>query len=208
MKKFKTKRKGTNKGFSLIEVLCAVVLLGLIAAPFLQMIYSSYAANQKSKKYLAASDLCQTTLEAISAQTYEDSATIGSTSETVTGLASYYSGINKTGNKSLYQVPKSVGTVTPPAGFVPSHTGGDACNGYDKFIYYRNISYAGYRFGVELYFKESGIYSGGAPSQTYVSVPVKITVYDTDKNPNGFGDGTKGNYKILQTASTKVPNKR
>ena len=73
MKKNKMERKGTNRGFSLIEVLCAIVLLGLIAAPFLQMVYSSYSTNLKSKKYLAAADLSQTVMEAISAQTWEGS---------------------------------------------------------------------------------------------------------------------------------------
>ena len=113
MKKFRAKRNENNKGFSLIEVLAAIVLLGLIAAPFLQMIYSSYATNQKSKKYLAAADLCQTVLEGISAQTYEDMGTAaeitksdGSKIKPKNGVGNYYFGDLLT-NLKLYGVPAS-----------------------------------------------------------------------------------------------------
>ncbi len=65
------KNKRKDKGFSLVEVLLAVVLLGLVAAPLLQMFYSSLALNQKSKKYLAAADLAQSITEALSAQSWD-----------------------------------------------------------------------------------------------------------------------------------------
>lgn len=65
--------KKTNKGFSLIEVLLAVVLLALVAAPILQMLYSSYAMNIKSRKYLAAADLAQEKMESLSSCVWEDS---------------------------------------------------------------------------------------------------------------------------------------
>lgn len=63
----------TDGGFSLLEVLLAVVLLGLIATPILQMFYSSMAMNLKSKRYLAAADLGQSVIEALSAQSWDSS---------------------------------------------------------------------------------------------------------------------------------------
>lgn len=65
--------KKNNKGFSLIEVLLAVVLLALVAAPILQMLYSSYAMNIKSRQYLAAADLAQEKMEFLSSCVWEDS---------------------------------------------------------------------------------------------------------------------------------------
>ena len=65
-----------NKGFSLVEVLLAIVILGLISAPILQMFYSSYKINEKSKRMLTAAELAQTTLEALSSQTYDENLTI------------------------------------------------------------------------------------------------------------------------------------
>ncbi len=117
MKKNKMERKGTNRGFSLIEVLCAIVLLGLIAAPFLQMVYSSYSTNLKSKKYLAAADLSQTVMEAISAQTWEGStgtlkvttvdedgnSTVSEVTKKIPGLKNYYYD-NKLGDTENYRM--------------------------------------------------------------------------------------------------------
>ena len=67
------KHKNTDKGFSLIEVLLAVVLLALVAAPILQMLYSSYMMNIKSRKYLAAADLAQQKMEYLSSCVWENS---------------------------------------------------------------------------------------------------------------------------------------
>ena len=72
----KKKGRETNKGFSLVEVLLAIVILGLIAAPILQMFYSSYKINEKSKRLLTAAELAQTTMEALSSQTYDENKTI------------------------------------------------------------------------------------------------------------------------------------
>jgi prepilin-type N-terminal cleavage/methylation domain-containing protein len=85
----KEKMNVNNKGFSLVEVLLAVVILGLIAAPILQMFYTSYQINNKSKRMLNAAELAQTTMEALTSQTYGESKTVKGTliSE---GLAAQY----------------------------------------------------------------------------------------------------------------------
>ena len=209
MKKLKYKWRGTDKGFSLIEVLCAIVLLGLIAAPLLQMIYSSYATNLKSKRYLAASDLCQTVMEAISAQTYEDSVTPG-TNVTLTGVGNYYFGtsISQTGVKNLYSVPQSTSSIIP-SGRV-HNPAGTAFDGVDDTVYFDQVSYAGYQFGVQIKVTEDGFYSGGSPVNDYEAVPVEVRVYERNDLNSGveFTATNLSSFKCIQVASTKIPNKR
>ncbi|MBR4581947.1 MAG: type II secretion system protein [Lachnospiraceae bacterium] len=87
----KLKKKSKNGGFSLVEVLLAICILGLVAAPVLQMFYSSYAVNAKSKRYLAAADLLQTTLEKVSSLSYENVTTPkASGSVVIQGAKEYY----------------------------------------------------------------------------------------------------------------------
>lgn len=59
------KQKNTNKGFSFIEVLLAVVILGLVAAPILQIFITSAKVNDNSKRLMAATDVATITLEDI-----------------------------------------------------------------------------------------------------------------------------------------------
>ena len=102
MKKVRLKKPGANKGFSLIEVLAAIVILGLIAAPVLQMFYSSMAMNLKSKKYLAASELAQTAIENISSQTWKDNKPLTDNTTTIYGLDTYYNSEPRTGNNKKF----------------------------------------------------------------------------------------------------------
>jgi len=85
----RNRKKISNQGFSIIEVLLAVLLLALVATPLLQMFYSSYEMNRKSSRYLAAADLAQTKLEEISSRTWEDSEVVasGSTTTSVKGIS-------------------------------------------------------------------------------------------------------------------------
>ena len=209
MKRVNTKRKGTNKGFSLIEVLCAIVLLGLIAAPLIQMIYSSYATNIKSKRYLAAADLCQTVMEALSAQTYEDSVTPG-TNVTLTGVGNYYFGstISQVGVKNLYSVPQSTSTVIP-SGRVHEC----ACTAFDGIndtVYFDQVNYAGYSFGVQISATEDSLFTGGSSIDDYVSVPIEVRIYERKdlKSTVEFREGNLASFKCIQVASTRIPNKR
>ena len=188
------KKKKNNSGFSLVEVLLAVVLLGLIAAPMLQMFYSSYAMNQKSKEYLAGADLLQSVMEGVSAQTWEDSKTVDG-KVTIPGLKDYYTNLGS-GTQKLYAVYKSdaTGAVSEvsgaPTGTVRAKSieSGEVSN-----IVFENVSYAGYRFTV--------LYEFTAPAtkNKYWSEKIDVTVYLVEKS---------GTEKAIQTASTKIANKR
>lgn len=97
MKKFLKSNKmacKNKKGFSLVEVLCAIVLLALIATPILQAIVAGLNLNLKSRKLLAASDLTSDTSEFVSSLVFEDytyTNAVGATVK-VTGLKSFYWG--------------------------------------------------------------------------------------------------------------------
>lgn len=84
-----------NKALSLVEVLLAVVILGLIATPLLQVFYSSLILNQKSQRSLDAADLTDTTLEFISSKVFEDyTYHDGSGDHVVDGFKTFYWGTN------------------------------------------------------------------------------------------------------------------
>lgn len=72
MKKFLKKKKNNNLGFSLLEVLLAVVLLAIVATPLIQVVYSSMALNKKSRILMGATDVGQSALEYFESLTYND----------------------------------------------------------------------------------------------------------------------------------------
>lgn len=57
------KNANNNRGFSLVEVLLAIVILGLVAAPILQMFVTSAQINLRSRKLMAATDVATVTME-------------------------------------------------------------------------------------------------------------------------------------------------
>ncbi|MBR3040938.1 MAG: type II secretion system protein [Lachnospiraceae bacterium] len=209
MNNLKKKKRSGNEGFSLVEVLCAVVLLAIIAAPVLQMFYSSYAMNQRSKKYLAAADLAQAVMEGISAQTYEDSKTVEQTPQTITGLATYYqSSIIGPTQKPLYAVANGATANVPTGHFYQRTGGGAAPSGTDVILYIDKITYNGYHFNMTIKFQESGLYSGTTPTRKYISIPVEIAVYDADSSTAQFGSSNVGLFDKIEVVETRVPNKR
>ena len=95
----------SNKGFSLVEVLLAIVILGIIAVPVLQMFFSSYKINEKSKRMLTAAELAQTTIEALSSQTYDENLTIKGT-HVADGLGQQYKDAYANRGSIVYSDPK------------------------------------------------------------------------------------------------------
>lgn len=73
MKKKIKRIQKKNKGFSLIEVLLAVVLLAIVITPLIQTIYTSMALNKKSRILLGATDVGQSYVEYLESLTYENS---------------------------------------------------------------------------------------------------------------------------------------
>lgn len=61
-----------NIGFSLIEVLLAIVILGLIAAPVLQIFVTSAQINLRSRKLMAATDVANVTMEYLTGLKFDE----------------------------------------------------------------------------------------------------------------------------------------
>lgn len=188
MNVFKIKKRRTGKnnhGFSLLEVLLAVVLLGLIATPILQMFYSSFALNKKSEKYLAAADLLQTVMEGISSQTWEDSKPVVSGAADVPGLKTYYAGLTGGTQKLFSGASADILATNIPEGNVTK-----GLNGTIATFTFTDVNYSKYKFNVEIQIDTTN--DGGTG---YYAFPLKVTVLDT----NGHA---------LQSAMTQIPNKR
>lgn len=65
-------RETDNKGFSLIELLIAVCILGIIVIPLLNSFVSSYRMNARSRQTLRATTLAQNEMEIFEKESIED----------------------------------------------------------------------------------------------------------------------------------------
>ena len=217
----KTKFARKNqKGFSLVEVLWAVVLLALVATPILQALYSGMVINNKSRKMLAAADLTSDTMEFVSSLAFKDyKYTVSGTEITVPGLESYYFGkvdpmtyvidfstIKLKSAELLYPggPHAEVDTVS-----YHSKSGWDPGT-YDRTIKFKNVEMDGQKFFVVVETTApqtkivKDISMGTITSQPfefsdltgeqYYCYDVKVTVLDLDGSE-------------LCSASTTVPNK-
>lgn len=66
------KKIKANLGFSLIEVLLAIVILGLVAAPILQLFVTSAQMNIRSRKLMAATDVANATMEYLTGMKFDE----------------------------------------------------------------------------------------------------------------------------------------
>ena len=227
MKRFIKTRKHSlsRKGFSLVEVLCAIVLLALVATPILQALYSGMVINNKSRKMLAAADLASDTMEFISSLAFNDfTYTQSGSTIKVPGLKSYYWGNDiidgdptwGTIQFSSYKL-RSAQLLYPDG----PHAEVDYCGytstvGWDtatnnRYVVFKNVQMDGYNFSVKI--------STKAPTNKVV---IDGSTGDYVSQPFEFGDLTAEKYycydvkveviepgtnKVLATAATTVPNR-
>ncbi len=65
-------KKQDNRGFSLIELLVAVVIMAVVIVPLLRGFLSSYRVNNKSRNVLRATTLAQNEMEIFEKEKLED----------------------------------------------------------------------------------------------------------------------------------------
>ena len=193
-------RKHNNKAFSLVELLCAICLLALIATPILQIVISSMTLNQKSSKLLAASDLASDAIEYISSLPFEDYET------SIKGVRSHYYG--KDAGLTLSDLDYyNSGTIklydNGPSGNISSSDFKNinasefpGCVG--RSLYITDVSYSGYKFDVRIVIKKKSSDSG-----KYFCYDSIVEIYEP-RVDNGGGSYVYGN-KIIDV-STCVPN--
>jgi prepilin-type N-terminal cleavage/methylation domain-containing protein len=196
-KKLKSNRVD-NKAFSLVEVLCAIVLLALVATPVIQAIYSGLSLNLKSRKLLGASDITSGVMEFVSSTVFEDYdyTPTGGSKINVPGMHSYYwggdagdiskwliHGIDKDGNSYNALYPNGPGfaaaalTKTDPK----------------RELYFSNVCFD------EHDFKYDVIITITDPKSTD-----SYYCYNVDVEVREPGVGKSG--KLLSYASTKIAN--
>lgn len=66
------KATDNNKGFTLLELLIAVIILGIVIVPMLHSFTSSHRMNAKSKQYMRATTLAQDEMEIFEKEKIED----------------------------------------------------------------------------------------------------------------------------------------
>lgn len=145
------KKGRRNKGFSLIEVLLAIALLAIIATPIIQIIYSTLAMNNNSRKMMGANDASQAVMEYVTSLTYSKIETDFASAITLPG--SSYSG-------------------TPSA--IPASSVYDnyrAISGFSKTYLLKNVVYGGYHYNICIYFEPVN------SSDTYFVYIVYIDTY-------------------------------
>lgn len=164
MKLFKKMASKHNKAFSLIEVLCAICLLALVATPILQAIFSSLKLNMRSREVMGGSDLTSAIMEYVSSKTFDDYS-YGTPATTVTGFKTYFDAMSSTG----VVAPGISGTWASHTTFV------EGCE--EQKI--TNIDYDGYTYDVYIRYNDNG--NGAAGTKYYpVAVTVKTVCKPTD----------------------------
>lgn len=184
MKRKKNAKKGAgNHGFSLIEVLLAIVILGLIAAPILQIFVTSAQINHRSKEIMAATDVANTTMEYLTSLKYADTTdgikvimTDVNSIERVPGLNYTASGTQLPVSLSTLDAFRSelLATYSASAGkkvFI-NPIANDAYLG----VALHAVEYSNYEFDVIIWFE-----SNNAGSDKFYTYDVTIEVYNTEE---------------------------
>ena len=179
--------KFQKKGFSLIEVLCAIVLLALVATPVIQIIYSSFSMNIKSKEMLVAADLTSEVMEYVSSLAYENHSytKTGATSSTIImGAKNYY----------FSSYPQAYNSSTGKYSLCPTGTCGtkDATLSSGTVLALKDVDYSGYKFRVSIEFVEDS----ATAANTYHFYNVYVKVCDNDDPSH-----------VYSQAKTCIPNK-
>lgn len=169
-----------NKAFSLVEVLCAIVLLAIIATPILQAIMGGLNLNLKSRKLLSASDLTAGTMEFISSLVFDDyTYANGGTNYSVKGYESYYWNVPTTVTKEIY-----------PSGPVGMVWGTSPSTNYCETAI-SDINYDGFKYTMIIKCTKP---SSVSASDQYFTYDVTVDVYES------------GGSNILSSGKTCIAN--
>lgn len=190
------KKKTNQKGFSLVEVLCAIVLLTLVATPVIQIIFSSFTLNIKSKKMLAAADLTSDAMEYISSLAFDDytytpEGAAGPT--TIVGAKQCYWSDTLGGYDALIIHDAANNTYAVyPGGPVGEFASYGVVGELSREIVLNNVDYNGYKYRVSIKL----VSDKNVSTDKYWVYKATIKVFD----------GTDASY-CYSEATTNIPNK-
>lgn len=182
-----------NLGFSLIEVLLAILILGLIAAPVLQLFVTSAQVNLRSRKLMAATDVANVTMEYLTGLKYDEGTesikTVFTTTDprmripalsydcSGTALATSLSSMDALRNHALANY---TGHGNSPKIYINSISG-DTYLG----VVMKGVTYNEYTFDMIIWFQSNN--TGSAQFYTY---DVTVEVYDSEQIMVEASDGT------------------
>ena len=175
-----------DAGFSFIELLLAIVILGLIAAPIFKVFLTTSQINNNSKQLMAATDAATVTMEYISSSKFSGTNGVGTIFTDTAGI--------KTRIPALGFACHAQQSGTAAANydeFVSHATGGGmAVATTDQYVFYHkptgtnelgvamfNVPCNGYMFDMIVWFKPNS-----STSDKYYTYDVTIDVFeDLDK---------------------------
>ena len=194
----KREEKTLNSGFSLLEVLLAVVILGLVAAPILQIFLASAQINNNSRELMAATDVASITMEYLNGSKYDGDTGVY---KVMTEAASRerIGALNYTSTSSAVTIAGGATNLDQFASSLAASkkfTTGESVYYYtstdDLGVALHDVSYNGYHFDVVIWFD-----CMKATGDKYYTYDVDVRVYGTEKI--SVEDPTTGNSEIKTT---------
>lgn len=188
MKKTRKNNGNSNKGFSLIEVLLAIVILGLVAAPILQIFVTSGHINNNSRKLMAATDVANLTMEYLTGMKFEEGDDSIKKVFTEAGDLSRIPSLGYSSN--VVDLGAGNGTIDLfTANIATNHN-----NQAGKCIFYNtnsdtmgfafnDVKYNNYVFDMIIWFE-----SNKEGSDKFYTYDVTVEVYSAEDGVNGDGD--------------------
>lgn len=186
--------KKNNKGFSFIELLLAIVILALVAAPIFRVFITTSQINNNSKQLMAATDAATVTMEYISACKFSGTDGIEAIFTDTSGIKTRIPALSFACHSQL-----SGSSATNYSDFVSHAEGGGMVVGTgDQYVFYLkpagtnslglalfNVPSNGYKFDMIVWFEPRG-----NTSDKYYTYDVTIDVYEDEEVQVNASDGS------------------
>lgn len=220
----------SNAGFSLMEVLLAVVLLALVAFPIFRIFMVSMKTNNRSREIMKANDLAQEMAEYFESTCYDsmpapDNVVGLKETLTKTGSALRIPGINYTASDYDNFQTYFYDSITSEAGFLAQsrstnvpmsnnvcmHSSWGDADGEHLCVNFYNLRLAGEResFDGIVYFRPTK----QSDSDKYFVYDVEINIYTNGSKVTGVNNNTTtkierfGEHDLVTTINCTVINK-
>ena len=167
------KRKRDNRGFTLLELMIAVIILAVIIVPLLHSFVTSYTVNSRSRRMMRATTLAQDVMEIFEREKLEDMKTLAAASDADAKYGDFTFTDLSTPRDPAATPTDPTDPTSPPAD--PE----DAGNGLYEFAWEGVVNEGSDGSGIR-------IFHGGSDVATY---DVTVTL-DAQRNSSYFDENT------------------
>ena len=167
------KRKRDNRGFTLLELMIAVIILAVIIVPLLHSFVTSYTVNSRSRRMMRATTLAQDVMEIFEREKLEDMKTLAAASDADAKYGDFTFTDLSTPRDPAATPTDPTDPTSPPAN--PE----DAGNGLYEFTWEGVVNEGSDGSGIR-------IFHGGSDVATY---DVTVTL-DAQRNSSYFDENT------------------